>query len=597
MSMLKTDPEKVLIRLDWRRERAFRVGMLLARIGAILSLAATFVNFAFSTMAVVLADLLLCVGCLTTLYLTKKSGQNKLVWWPFYSAYWIAMTTTLYFSGGINSPFIGIFAALLFVGGVVIQSRVKAMAVLCFVLANFGFWLAADYWLPVTEFFVQPAIYTMLLNSICLSAVGICIHGFIKTESDLAEEFTARYHELRNAKDSLYREETANAAKSSFLANISHEFRTPLGVILGYVELLQSTRKEDSESQEFLSIIHRNGTQLAHLVDDLLDLSKAEADRLEVEDHEFNLHEVLHQVKDSLKLSAEKKSLRLEFRYANAIPERIATDSARLKQILLNLIGNALKFTAEGHITVLTEFIPGSSGEKDMLQLSVIDTGRGLSEEEKTKLFKPFSQADATMARKYGGTGLGLNLSKRLAELLGGDLVLAESTPGKGSCFKFTLSVDCAPNTAWVERFEKGENENQNLLRSRNPKEQDRFRLAGFNFLVVDDLVDNRVLVQRYIQGAGGNVEFANDGREGIQKALDGNFDMVLMDIQMPGLSGLDATTQLRERNYMRPIVALSAHAMEQDRDRSIAAGCNDHLTKPIRKEVFIDRIASLIEG
>jgi signal transduction histidine kinase/CheY-like chemotaxis protein len=588
-------PEKVMVRLDWRRERAYRVGLVLARLGAALSLAATLVNFVYSRPIVVIADILLCFGCLGTLFLTRNQPNRTLIWWPFYSAYWIATVTTLAVTGGVKSSFFGVFMALLFVGGVVIQSTVKATRILFFVLLNLIFWLAAESWLPVSGGMVQPAVYVFLLNGICLGAIGICIYGFLKTEQDLAEEFAIRYRELETAKNDLSREELANAAKSSFLANISHEFRTPLSVIIGYVEMLQDLRKDDVESQEMLSIVHRNGHQLARLVNDLLDLSKAEADRLEIEEHGFKLYEVLQQVRESLKLAAAKKNLELNFSYLNPVPQEIITDSVRLKQILLNLIGNAIKFTDRGSISVQVEYLPASPMNSSQLKICIIDTGRGLSEIEKSRLFKPFTQADSSTARKFGGTGLGLNLSKRLAELLGGDVVLSASTPNKGSCFVLTLKVQLIQGTPFLESF-NGPQRTSRTLTTSTSSASGPLQLQGLRILIVDDILDNRILAQRFIQSAGGEVDFAVDGIEGVEKALKGSFDLVLMDIQMPGMSGLDATVRLRQNQYNRPIVALSAYAMAQDRERSLEAGCDDHLTKPIQKSTLVERIDALVQ-
>jgi signal transduction histidine kinase/ActR/RegA family two-component response regulator len=600
--MKSNAPDKVLIRLDWKRERAYRVGLLLAKFGAILSLLAAGVSGIYLQPIVVAADMLLVLGCLLTIRLTKRRLERRtFVWKPFYFAYWLAMTTTLLATGGIASPFVGVFFSLLFIGGVVIQDSFQASSVFGFTILNIIAWWVIDFYAPVFSPAHQSTLFIFAMNVICLGAIGLCVYGFLKTEQDLAEEFTARYRELETTKNNLFREETANAGKSAFLANISHEFRTPLGAILGYVELLQSGDHGPVETVEFLSIIHRNGYQLSKLVDDLLDLSKAEADRLEVEKHEFELPETLRQVQESVRIAAEKKGLRLGVNYHGPVPRKIRTDSVRLKQILMNLIGNAIKFTQVGSVDVDVSYLSA----KDQLHFRISDTGRGLTASESEKLFKPFSQADVSTARKYGGTGLGLSLSKRLAELMGGNVVLEKSEPNVGSTFTLILPAGYNPGESFVEFREKLPERptsfsTDNALRpsrsSVSARTKELPRLKGLNILIVDDIEDNRVLAQRYIQGAGGTVEIATDGNQGIQKALDGDFDLVLMDIQMPGISGLDATKQLRARHFDRPIVALSAHAMKQDRDRSMEAGCNDHLTKPVQRDTLIRKIELVLQ-
>jgi signal transduction histidine kinase/CheY-like chemotaxis protein len=575
----------------WKHERAFRVGMTLSRLGALLSVFAIILNYKYIAGYTPWGDLLLLFGCLVSLILSDpKRTSRHFVWSPMYVGYSVAIAITIYRTGGLSSPFLGSYLALHFIGGLVIQARYRATTVLAWTATYLVTFFLLDSQIPAAAKASLPSLYIVSMVGIVFFAIAICIHGFLKTEKDLAEEFEDRYRELFEAKASLSREEAANAAKTNFLANISHELRTPLGAILGYVELLQENQLEP-EKREYFDIVKRNGHQLSRLVDDLLDLSKVEAGRLEVERIEFHPATIFAEVLDLFELVAEKKHLELKLAYTNPIPARLIGDSIRLKQILVNIVGNAVKFTEAGSVSINAQYLhAGTETGPTQLVVSVSDTGRGLAKEEQHKLFQPFSQADASMSRKYGGTGLGLNLSQKLARLLGGDLQLTYSEPGRGSVFTFNVKAERAPGSPMLTTYEQS-------LEAKAPGlaavPKANAALSGIHILVVDDTADNRSLLTKFLEGAGANVECACDGTEGIQKALSAKYDVVLMDIQMPGLDGLQATTLLRQKSYKGPILALTAHAMKQDKERCLDAGCNDHLTKPVRREQLIRSIES----
>lgn len=576
---------------SWAQERAYRVGLVLSSSALVLSLLAVAINYIYLGLFEALADCVLVVGCLASVLMTrKKVAERYFVWWPMLLGYWISIGPNTWSTGGITSPFFSSFMLLLLVGAVVIQTEFKLRVVVAAVLANIAAWGLFEFFRPLTNRSDIPLIYNMILNVDCLIAVAVCIYGFLKTEKDLAREFEMRYLELSQAQVSLSKEESANASKSAFLANISHELRTPLGAILGYIDLLLTEKTSETDMVEQLSIVKRNGHQLSSLVDDLLDLSKIEAGRLEIERFEVSLQSLLREIYELFSLSASKKGLAFHIKYLNPVPKSMNLDPVRLRQILINLVGNAIKFTDEGKIEIHVEYFDSIQ----QLKFSVRDSGRGLTREEQEKLFQPFSQADASTARKYGGTGLGLNLSKKLAKLLNGDLKLAFSRPGEGSIF--TLWIDAAAVTDKLDsEFTVAHAQLVPQILPQPP--QGTGVLSGLNVLIVDDTADNRSLIRKFLELAGAQVQTAEDGASGMQKALSEQIDIVLMDIQMPGIDGLQATSLLRQKNFKKPIIALTAHAMNKDRERCLDSGCSEYLAKPVNRRELISTIHRLVSS
>lgn len=369
--------------------------------------------------------------------------------------------------------------------------------------------------------------------------------------------------ELKEAKEIA---EAASSSKSAFLANMSHEIRTPLGAILGFTELLRDRRLSAEQVEKYLGIILKNGQMLGQLIDDILDLAKVEAGRLVVERLQFSLRDLMTDLISLLNLRASDKGLGLKLELAADLPEFIETDPLRLRQILINIIGNAIKFTDTGEVTVKVTCEP--AGAECRINFAVKDTGPGISLEQRGHLFQPFSQADNSTTRKFGGTGLGLMLSRRLAEALGGDVWL-DSKPSEGALFRISILAR-----------EVSLDESKSMQEPEMELPEDS--LKGCRVLVVEDSLDNQELLEQFLAGNGASVDFASNGREGIEKALGADFDLVLMDIQMPVLDGYSATKELRQQGFGKPIVALSAHAMKEDREKSLAVGCDDHLVKPI---------------
>lgn len=381
----------------------------------------------------------------------------------------------------------------------------------------------------------------------------------------------------------------ANLAKSEFLANMSHEIRTPMTAILGFSEILLNDIK-DEEQLEAVGTIKRNGEYLIGIINDILDLSKIEAGKLEIEAVQCSPIQVVAEVISLMRVRAKAKSLSLAAKYEGPIPESIQSDPTRLRQILINLIGNAIKFTEIGKVELVIKLLGSRSGTPRM-QFEVIDTGIGMSEQQIAKLFKPFSQVDSSTTRKYGGTGLGLTISKRLAEHLGGDIT-AKSKLERGSTFTLTISTGCLKN---VKRLDHA---NETQLSSEFSQERHAASLRlDCRILLAEDGSDNQRLIMFLLKRAGAKVTIADNGKIAYDLAMaaqnDGApFDVILMDMQMPILSGYDATAKLRMSGYTGTIIALTAHAMSTDREKCLESGCNDYVTKPIDRNQLISLVA-----
>ena len=393
--------------------------------------------------------------------------------------------------------------------------------------------------------------------------------------------------ELRQARAQA---EAANHAKSEFLANMSHEIRTPMNAILGFADLLKRGYvKSEAEARSHLNTIHSSGKFLLELINDILDLSKIEAGRIEVERIDCAPHVICREVARVLSVKAQEKNLGLTVEAAGPVPAAIRSDPARLRQIVTNLVGNAIKFTERGGVRVVMRLDDGPGAPR--LAIEVIDTGIGIPPEQQDKLFEAFSQADASINRRFGGTGLGLAISRRFAQALGGDIAV-RSAPGKGSVF--TVTLDTGPLDG-VRLLQPGEIEEPATAPDADADASARWQFPPATVLVVDDAPENRELVALVLQDHGLRIVEAENGAAAVNKAITQDFGVILMDMQMPVMDGFEATRKLREAGLGVPIVALTANAMKGFEREVMAAGCTGYLTKPIDIDRLVAALAEIL--
>jgi signal transduction histidine kinase/CheY-like chemotaxis protein len=365
--------------------------------------------------------------------------------------------------------------------------------------------------------------------------------------------------------------ESANQAKTTFLRNVSHELRTPLSAMLGAAQLLGAPELGEARREELLARIQANGQALRELLDELLDLSKVEAGKLEVELQACSARDAVDEVLADLAPEAARKGLQLRALSAPGAPSAVEADPRRVRQILLNLVGNALKFTERGAVEVRL------SGEADgKLAIDVADTGIGLDPAQAAALFAPFQQADATIAPRFGGTGLGLALSRRLAELMGGGLRLLHSAPGQGACFRLTLRAREA--LVRVPRV--------------TPVSLGSAPLLGLRLLLAEDSADIREVMTDLLSLSGAEVVGVEDGEAAVARVLAERFDLVLMDVRMPRLDGLEATRRLRAAGARLPILALTADAVREHQEDCLRAGCDAYVPKPADIDRLVAEVA-----
>jgi signal transduction histidine kinase/ActR/RegA family two-component response regulator len=398
---------------------------------------------------------------------------------------------------------------------------------------------------------------------------------------------------LREAKEQA---DAACHAKGEFLASMSHEIRTPMTAILGYTEVLREAQPTP-EALAAIEVIERSGQHLLVLLDDILDLSKIEAGRMRVEKVPVALVDLLDDVAELMRPRAHSKGLSLAVEAATAVPLSVPADPTRLRQILVNLVGNSIKFTERGgvRIAIAGEGADGAAGaQRARVVVRIVDTGIGMTAEQMAQLFRPFAQADGSMSRRFGGTGLGLAISQRFASMLGGTLGV-ESTPGVGTTFELRLPLD-RDGTEWVADLAAARGRSRpRPVASAAPAARSAAEGAA-RLLVADDGVDNQRLLRTFLERAGYRVQVVGDGRQAVDAvhaaaAAQAPFDLVLMDMQMPELDGYAAVAQLRAEGVTTPVIACTAHAMAEDRGRCLDAGCTDYATKPVRRQELLAQI------
>ncbi|HYX35422.1 MAG TPA: PAS domain-containing protein [Oligoflexus sp.] len=401
------------------------------------------------------------------------------------------------------------------------------------------------------------------------------------TSTDITESRTFA-EDLQKAKDAA---EEASRTKSAFLSSVSHELRTPLGAILGFAELLKDGRLTNGERAQFTDAILRNGHQLADLIGDVLDIGRIEAGKMDVEFLKVDPRRLIQEVVATLELKANEKKIPIRVSLEESIPDILETDPLRLRQILFNIIGNSVKFTEKGQVALSVKYIPAVVPEEiDKVSFTVEDTGKGISEENRKALFEPFMQLDSSIVRRYGGTGLGLAISRKLARLLGGDIVLNWSEPEKGSSFVITIGAGDTGGEAQLSRQDEKSPEPL-------PASSTLQRLKGTRILLAEDAPDSQFLVKRYLQNEGSEVEVVENGLDATHRAMQRHYGLILMDMHMPVMDGYNATRDLRRRGFKGPIIALTALTMRDEVEKTMASGCNFLLTKPLSQPQLIDTV------
>ncbi len=428
----------------------------------------------------------------------------------------------------------------------------------------------------------QNVLRTFSVSAAPVFAGNKTCRGVMVTFDDITslEEHKVELIEARKIADA------ANEAKSNFLSRMSHEIRTPMNAIIGYADILREGVQDPADQKQYLSTIHASGEHLMTLINDILDLSKIEAGQMTLEKRSFAIAPLLAQVISTLKLKTEQNNLELSLKIDGSIPAHIVNDETRLRQVLINIIGNAVKFTKQGGVMLVARMAP--SGQQ--LQFDVVDTGVGIPATSLDAIFKPFSQADDSVTRKFGGTGLGLAICKELSESMGGSIGV-KSEEGIGTVFSFTIETgEIDAQTSWVT------NEDFATSAAIEPAQQTTgTRFESKHILVVDDGHTNRKLAGLILSRMGLTFEEACNGKEAIDKIAQNKFDVVLMDISMPVMDGLTAAGILRQQGNKTPLVALTALASQEEKNRCIAGGFTEFLPKPIRTEKLIEILSQFI--
>ena len=379
--------------------------------------------------------------------------------------------------------------------------------------------------------------------------------------------------------------------RTDFLANVSHEIRSPMTAILGSAEILLDTSLKPAEQEFHIIAIRRNGEHLLNIINDILDLSKIEADKLELELQSYSPWQLMHEVVSSLQVRADERRVRLQVSPLGSLPPAMMMDPTRLRQIILNLGGNAIKFSKPGDL-VSIRMGATKQGEDNttLLQLEVEDHGIGIHPDHLEKIFQPFEQADSSMSRRFGGTGLGLSIVQRLVQAMHGTIQVSSELE-KGSLFRVEIPYS---NSEFAENWVQADNLKVTPTKEKRPQGFPTLKLQA-RVLLAEDHVDNQRILVYHLKRGGLTVEVAQNGLEAVEKAMHGSFDLILMDMQMPALDGYGAVRVLRRSGYQGKIIALTAHAMLEDRGRCLEVGCDDYLSKPVDPHRLISKIDEVL--
>ncbi len=410
---------------------------------------------------------------------------------------------------------------------------------------------------------------------------------------ELDQKSQALKEKLKEVESLQHAAEVANQAKSRFLANMSHEIRTPLTAVIGFSELLSGCKQRFSgEEADYIDSIMRNAFQLQELIGNILDISKVEAGGVQVESAIISLAELVRDIKAVHEQTAESKSIGFNILPTTSLPTAIRTDPTLTKQILNNIIGNAVKFTNKGSVTVKIDFRASQCNSASFVCFDIMDTGCGIDVDDLNKVFAAFSQAEGPVKRKFGGTGLGLSIARSLAHLLGGEVTILLTKVGQGSSFRVKIPVgDINPASLVDPQFISLAFESR-----RGGITDSKRKLSNVRALVIDDVQDNRDIIKRFLELAGATVSLASNGFEGVEMALSQPSDVIIMDIQMPGMNGYEATKKLREEGYEGPILALTANATRGDAEKCLKSGCDSYLSKPVIMKELIEQVDEVIQ-
>lgn len=417
-----------------------------------------------------------------------------------------------------------------------------------------------------TKTFLSVTLFRIQSSDNSYSAVGCYC-----TDITHLKEIQSQLIEARDSADS------ANVAKSQFLANMSHEIRTPIGVIMGFSDLMNNfiqTIDNNKEGLEYIEVIQKNCRHLLNIIDDILDLSKVEAGKYKLHLEEISPKEIIDDLKATMEVKVYSKDIQLEFNIDERVPKTIISDNSRIRQVILNLCNNAIKFTKKGIVKLSCNYDNG------FIRFTVEDRGCGIPQNQLEKLFKPFSQVDSSATREFGGNGLGLALSQKLARLLGGDIYIEKTIENVGSVF-----------VAYFKDESNQENKNLDVVNNErlfNKCLNNNLHLSK-KILVVDDSPDNRLLISHVLKSHSYQVTIAKDGYEGLDLVAKNTFDLILLDLHMPGIDGYETAKRLREIGYSKPIIALTADAMSGVKEKCIQNGFTNYLTKPINKSKLLE--------
>lgn len=505
-----------------------------------------------------------------TFYLIRYKNKAQQVKFPYLGIMLILMCAAWFLNSGLNGPILYLFFCMMVLAMVLIETRyhifymlilVSAIVLLVSMEIIFPQWLVAYASEAVRH---GDLLYTSI---ICMVTVGALVSILKKSyERDRKELKVSQLHLVQARKDA----EAATNAKSKFLSNMSHEIRTPLNGIIGTTELLKQTPLSE-EQKKLIDVLQSGSDLLLNIMNDVLDISKVEADKLKLQPKPCSIGSMIRDV-IAITSSTLKPSIKLDYTIDENVHDGVIADESRVKQVLLNLVGNAVKFTDSGNVQVIVTAEPANKGVQQVI-FKVVDSGIGISEADLAKLFKPFSQIDNIATRKYGGTGLGLSICKKLVEMMGGT-VSAQSTEGLGSVFSFMLplqSAETGQHTGAQETMPEGE-----------PGDFGKLKI-----LLAEDNAMNRFVIERMFRVLGCRIEMVDNGRQALERACSEAFDLVFMDIQMPLMDGLQATREIiawHEANQQTApfIIALTADAMKEDEQRCLEAGMNDYLSKPL---------------